>query len=171
MDKDAYVSADGKYRYWLSRIWDRNVRPLAYIMLNPSTADANKDDPTIRRCIGFAKRDGFGGILVLSLFAYRAAKPSELKNAYDRFGPENDYWIEKLLGGSRFDPSAPIVCAWGGHGYTYEDFDFKYNIPEHAKLMCFGVTKSLKPLHPLYLSNHRTLVPFNEYTQPEEECA
>ena len=74
----AVVSDDGLYRYILTRTWDRSLPALVFCMLNPSTADATVDDPTIRKCIGFAQRLGYGGIIVVNLFAYRATKPREL---------------------------------------------------------------------------------------------
>jgi hypothetical protein len=83
-------------------------------MLNPSTADASQDDPTIRRCIGFARQWGCGRLVVLNLFAFRATDPADLKRAADPVGPENRAWFDRtlvddLVGG-------PVVCGWGVHG-------------------------------------------------------
>ena len=75
MNKAAILSDDGRYRYLLERQWDERPR-MAWCMLNPSTADANIDDQTIKRCIGFAKREGFGGIIVVNLMAFRATSPA-----------------------------------------------------------------------------------------------
>lgn len=89
MIKSAIISECGKYRYSLSRIWDENKANVLFIMLNPSTADGDVDDPTIRRCIGFAKSWGYGGIYVGNLFAYRATDPKELLKVENPIGFEN----------------------------------------------------------------------------------
>src|SRR5581483_9586135 len=97
------------YRYSLARFFgDGGV--VNFIMLNPSTADAETDDPTIRRCLGFAKAWGYGTLVVTNLFAYRATDPAELAKAGDPVGPDNDtrLWSEAQL-------SDLVVCAWGNH--------------------------------------------------------
>jgi len=109
----AVVSDDGLYRYILTRTWDRSLPALVFCMLNPSTADATVDDPTIRKCIGFAQRLGYGGIIVVNLFAYRATKPRELyaqlAAGVDIVGPDADTWIKHAFGiGHR-----KIVAGWG----------------------------------------------------------
>src|SRR5690349_21188818 len=88
---------EGAYRYRLDRWWDRALPPLIYIMLNPSTADAERDDATIRVCMGRAKNEGCGGIVVVNLFAYRATKPEDMKRAADPVGPNNDWYILSAL--------------------------------------------------------------------------
>ncbi len=105
---EAFISHCGQYRYVLRRSWDVGLPALGFIMLNPSTADASEDDPTIRKCIGFAQRLGFGAIAVTNLYAYRATKPVALKaGGYPR-GPENDAWIERVA-----RETSATVCAWG----------------------------------------------------------
>lgn len=86
----AGISECGTYRYWLCREWSPGLDSLVWLMLNPSTADATQDDPTIRRCMGFARRWGYGGITVVNLYAYRATNPRDLLTAADPVGPEND---------------------------------------------------------------------------------
>ena len=101
------------YRYALERRWD-HMRPyLVMVMLNPSTADAVRDDPTIRRCVGFAKKARAGGLLVLNLFAYRATDPRELREAADPVGPENDEIIKRHLDGMSLYEGTKVVAAWG----------------------------------------------------------
>lgn len=78
MERDADITPDGVYRYVLTRYWDRGLRPLIFCMLNPSVADGDTDDPTVTRCIGFARSLGFGGIRVINLFEYIATNPLEL---------------------------------------------------------------------------------------------
>ena len=113
MIRCATISECGKYRYHLSRKW--GDRPsLCFVMLNPSTADADADDPTIRKCIGFATRLGFGSIDVVNLFAYRATDPANLKKAGYQVGPKNDAWIETttLL---TYANGGETVLAWGAN--------------------------------------------------------
>lgn len=108
--RGATLSEDRCYRYDLWRRWDDGPL-LAWIMLNPSTGDAEVDDATLRRCMGFARRDGYAGIVVRNLFAYRSTKPASLRLADDPVGPDNDTWLEQLAG-DRFGV-AQVVAAWG----------------------------------------------------------
>lgn len=89
MEKTAIISEDEKYRYQLSRCWDETKPRILFIMLNPSTADANIDDPTIRRVISFAKSWGYGGVYVGNLFAFRSTDPKGLKQIADPVGENN----------------------------------------------------------------------------------
>src|SRR5262245_19133112 len=95
--KEALISPCGLYRYWLTRTWDNSLRRVCWVMLNPSTADAEQDDPTIRRCVGFARSWGAGGIIVVNLFAFRASDPKALLRAADPVGPDNDGHILKSV--------------------------------------------------------------------------
>src|SRR5437870_4841901 len=105
----AVISPCGKFRYRLTRQWGEGAA-LPFVMLNPSTADAEQDDPTIRKCVGFAKRMGYDGIEVVNLYAYRATKPADLKKAGYPRGPENDRHIEAALVESHANS---VICAWG----------------------------------------------------------
>src|SRR5712664_2208515 len=87
--RSAGFSCCGLYRYWLRRHWDAELPPVCFVMLNPSTADAERDDPTIRRCCGFSRRWGYGGIVVVNLYAFRTSDPCCLRNAVHPVGPEN----------------------------------------------------------------------------------
>lgn len=80
MKKSAILSDDRKYRYSLSRVWDESKNKVMFIGLNPSTADETEDDPTIRRCINFAKSWGYVGLEMTNLFAFRATAPKDMKN-------------------------------------------------------------------------------------------
>ena len=93
---DAIFSVCRKYRYALWRSWDESKPYVMIIGLNPSTADETKDDPTITRCINFAKSWGYGGVCVTNLFAYRATVPSDMKASNEPIGTENDAWLYKL---------------------------------------------------------------------------
>jgi len=113
--KTAIISGCGKFRYHLTRYWDDSLHPLPFIMLNPSTADADSDDATIRKCVGFAQRLGFGGIEVFNLFAFRATDPRELRNNGYLVGPDNDRIITSRLGDMGLVERGYVICAWGAH--------------------------------------------------------
>jgi hypothetical protein len=115
MKRDATISDCGRFRYRLTREWDSALKPLVFIMLNPSTADAAEDDPTIRKCIGFATRLGFGGIEVFNLFAFRATKPADLRNAGYPIGPDNDSIITGRLEAMQAHERGYVICAWGAN--------------------------------------------------------
>ncbi len=153
MEKDALISSDGKYRYRLSRIWDGTIGNVVFIGLNPSTADANLDDPTIRRCIGFAKDWGFGGLTMLNLFAYRATNPKELKKVADPIGPKNLNWL-------RFYARQAIVCCWGSDPMA-KDWS-KEVLKLIPRPMALAFTKDGHPRHPLYLKKSLTPIGFKK---------
>lgn len=111
MKRSAVISGCGQFRYHLSRNWtDEDAAILLFVMLNPSTADAETDDPTIRKCIGFADRLRYGAIEVVNLFAYRATDPRALKAAGYPVGPENDGCIAAAA-----RRATDVVCAWGAN--------------------------------------------------------
>nr|WP_297388176.1 DUF1643 domain-containing protein [uncultured Roseateles sp.] len=110
----AIISPCQTFRYRLWRYWRPGGRPLIFVMLNPSTADGSEDDPTIRKCIGFAKRLGFEGIEVANLFAYRATDPGNLRWAQYPVGPDNDAAIA-AMGAVSVERGTPVVCAWGAN--------------------------------------------------------
>jgi hypothetical protein len=118
---------------------------LVFLMLNPSTADANHDDPTIRRCIGFAKDRGFGGIDVVNLFAWRATRPSELLAVDDPVGPMNDMHIRAASEGRT------IVAAWGAGGSHRDRVAHVWQLIPFEHVVCLGITKHGHPRHPLYV--------------------
>jgi hypothetical protein len=146
VNRNATLSDDGRYRYRLTRDWDASESRVAFCMLNPSTADAEEDDPTIRRCIGFAQSWGYGGLVVVNLFAYRATNPLALAAVEDPVGPENDAHLSWVAGSADL-----IVAAWGvGGGLRGRDRAVKARwatrIVHHL-----GLTKAGHPRHPLYL--------------------
>lgn len=170
MIKSANLSECGTFRYFLVRRWDNSLPTLNFIMLNPSTADADIDDPTIRRCMQFARDNGYGGIIVTNLFAFRATDPKTLmaacKEAYEYdlstvHGPENEQWLEKGVASSK-----TVCCAWGAHASTkYADPTFLHGLFERmdADVRCLGTSKDGYPKHPLYLRKDQPLVPFRVY--------
>lgn len=158
MIKEAYISDDGVYRYNLVRDWaDEDGEGMLFIMLNPSTADAVEDDPTIRRCINFAKREGCEYIEVVNLFAFRATDPKDMKAAADPVGPENDLVIRQALADVE-----KVVCAWGAHGSFMARDKVVLDIIHQAGHvpMALGVTQAGLPRHPLYLKNTAPLITF-----------
>ena len=150
---DAVISYCGRYRYALWRTWDSTLHQVTFILLNPSTADAIKNDPTIRRCIGFAKIWGYGSIAIGNLFAYRATSPSVMKEAVDAVGPDNPSWLMTLL------ENDLCVAGWGTHG-SWLDMD-KWACQKYpGRFQCLGVTLNGHPKHPLYLPMKAELIPF-----------
>lgn len=159
--KGAVLSDCGQYRYRLWRIWDERRANLPIIMLNPSTADADVDDPTIRRCMHFARREGYGGIVVGNLFALRSPNPRQLKSEFNPVGLENDDHIEHIFENAVFN-GTPVLAAWGSHG---ELFGRCYDMAdmaatEGAALVCLGTTKYGHPRHPLYVPNDQPFIPY-----------
>jgi hypothetical protein len=148
--KGAEISACGKYRYSLWRVWD-DINPwVHFIGLNPSTADAVLDDPTIRRCINYAKDWGYGALSMCNLFAYRATDPKDMKRADDPIGPKNNVYLQTIG-----DSPELVIAAWGAHGnYLGRDKEVMELMPD---LHILALTKHGMPRHPLYLK--RDLVP------------
>lgn len=116
---------------------------MLFVMLNPSTADEAEDDPTVRRCLGFAKREGFGELVVVNLYAFRATNPKELKQVFDPIGSENDEWIKNAT-----EFADVTVAAWGANAEPARSCKVKRLLtnPQHL-----GLTKAGFPKHPLYL--------------------
>jgi hypothetical protein len=117
---------------------------LVFICLNPSTADAVTDDPTLIRCMGYARDWGFGGVITANLFAWRATDPRELRLAADPIGPYNDRWLRRLT------RTAPRVVAAWGNGGEYLDRANTVRRRIHG-LYCLRLTSRDQPAHPLYL--------------------
>lgn len=156
MKKGAVISPCGTFRYSLTRSWDEGLPVCGFIMLNPSTADAELDDPTIRRCIGFAKREGCGTLIVANLFAFRATDPKELPKAQDPIGPQNDAYIDALL----LHASGPVIAGWGANGFARARAkDIATRTPP-GHLKCLGTSLDGSPRHPLYLPLEAPLIDY-----------
>ncbi len=143
----AIISACGAYRYRLERQWDGEKPKVAFLMLNPSTADAEADDPTIRRCIGFAKSWGFGALIVGNLFALRSTDPAALYSHADPVGPDNDKHL-----GAIARSAETIICAWGTHGAFRDRGRTVAEMLDGHNLAALTVTKDGHPGHPLYIA-------------------
>ena len=149
--RDAIISPCGLYRYTLVRLWDKDKPYLPFVMLNPSTADATKDDPTIRRCISFAQREGAGGIVVVNLYAFRSTDPKVLRTVPEPVGPLNKTAIFDAAT-TAAEAGMPVICAWGAHGITPAASDALRKAREFgAVLACLGKTAGGHPRHPLFV--------------------
>lgn len=148
--RGAVLSGDGQYRYRLWRIWDDLAPIMVWVLLNPSTADADVDDPTLRKCIGFARAHKHGGVILVNLFAYRATNPKELPKVSDPVGPEND---QHLLWAVNAPILATVVAAWGADRFARTQATrVRVMLRAQRPLQCFGQSpKSRTPNHPLYL--------------------
>jgi hypothetical protein len=164
MNRDAVISQCGTYRYLLRREW--GLGPIAtFIMLNPSTADAETEDPTIRRCIGFAKAWGCRGLQVVNLFAKRATSPKKMMLADDPVGPKNKGFFESAYENARRDDDpGPLICAWGTHGgFMEQDLEVMGWLDGFPawKPQCLGLTKKMYPKHPLYVPQNAVRVRYH----------
>lgn len=161
--RTATFSDDRRYRYRLTRVWQNHHAPelLVFVMLNPSTADADQDDPTIRRCMGFAQRDGFDGISVVNLYAFRATDPKALLREIDAGrdaigqGGVNDEAIRAAAAAA-----ADVVCAWGTRARHGRDRRVLDLLEPLCRPLCLGTTQAGHPRHPLYVRADQALVDF-----------
>ena len=149
----AGFSRCGRYRYWLRRSWDSSLPLCAFVGLNPSTANATTDDPTLRRCIDFAKRWGCGSLLMVNLFSLRATDPRELFGADDPIGPRTNLWLRRAKRESQL-----IIAAWGNGGALHHRHKTAGALLGDTQ--CLGVTATGMPRHPLYCPKTAPRVPF-----------
>lgn len=150
LKSNAILSPCRRYRYALSRVWSSNKPYALFVGLNPSTADELVDDPTIRRCICFAKSWGYGGIVMANLFAFRATDPEVMMRAENPVGDLNDDWLVALA-----EDAGVVIAAWGNAGtFANRSAEVKCLLPNlcYLKLNATG-----EPAHPLYLKS--TLIP------------
>jgi hypothetical protein len=145
---------EGDYRYLLWRRWDILGKTLMIIGLNPSTADGFKDDPTLGKCQAAAKRWNYGQLIMTNLFAFRAAKPDQMMAQSNPVGSTNDKWLMECS-----HESDAILAAWGNEG-TWQSRDEAVMKLLDADMMCFRLTNSKQPYHPLWLRKEDQLTPF-----------
>lgn len=153
--KEAYLQ--GKYRYWLTRVWDEELPRIMWVMLNPSIADSSQDDRTVKRCMGFAKGLGYGSIEIVNLFAYIATNPEEIKYIIKHnkgievngevsvIGLENDKYIT-----SAAERSDLIILGWGNNASGYRRPKDVIQLLSDKELKCLEINKSGEPKHPLF---------------------
>jgi len=152
----AIISPVGVYRYTLLRRWrQRPDRTFVVVGLNPSTADATTDDPTIRRCVSFAKREGCGALVMLNLYGLRSTDPAALWSHPDPIGPDNDKHIRALIA-----PRDLVVAAWGANARDPDRVAAVLGMI--GPCFCLGTTKDGHPRHPLYVSGTRRLMPYGD---------
>lgn len=158
MSGTATFSPDRRHRYTLTRRWASDGLTFVVVGLNPSTADETQDDPTIRRCIGFAKREGCGAFVMLNVFALRSTDPQALYTwqGVHPVGLHNDRHIREVA--SRDD--VIVVAAWGSHGANFRARIEQVRALLPTSTLCFGLTLGGQPKHPLYLPSTAALVPF-----------
>ena len=139
----AGFSRCGRNRYWLRRCWNSDLPQCTFIGLNPSTADAHTNDPTLRRCINFADQWGYGSLLLVNLFALRSTDPRALRLSDDPQGPRANEWLRRA---SR--ESTLVIAAWGNGGHLLDRANRA--LPWVENPHCLGLTASGMPKHPLY---------------------
>ena len=154
MEKKAIISKDKIYRYKLSRTWDSTKPTILFIGLNPSIADENIDDPTITRCINFAKDWGYGTLLMANLFAFRSTYPKDIYLIDDPIGKDNDHYLLECV-----TQSDLIVACWGNND-TYMNRE-KVITELVPNLYCLQKNKNGTPHHPLRPPRNIHPVPFN----------
>jgi hypothetical protein len=153
MLRGAVFSRCRRYRYALHRMWEPNLGVVMFVGLNPSTADETMDDPTIRRCVAFARSWGFGSLCMTNLFAYRATQPADMLAQDDPVGPATDEYLLSIA-----SVAGVVVAAWGVHGVHRGRGDqVRAMLP---RLHYLRLTKDGHPGHPLYLPASLAPVPW-----------
>jgi len=156
----AVLDQSRAYRYLLEWRWAA-AAPMVFIMLNPSVADAMRNDPTIRRCAGFARRERCGGLVVANLFALRSPRPAALAHHPDPVGPDNDRILCAAVG-----RGAPVVAAWGSLGTLHGRDRAVTALLATQRLYCLGLTSLGHPRHPLYTPAAAPLTPYESPQDP-----
>lgn len=155
MKKDAVISDCGRYRYRLSRVWNDDLPKCLFIMLNPSTADAEEDDPTIRRCIAFAKSWGYGSLYVGNMYGLRSTDPMELIKQDNVVGKDNLTHLLELN-----DLCDITVLAFGSTPAPCVNINYHQLLGNFKKLHYLKINRDGKPAHPLYLKRNLTPLPY-----------
>ena len=157
VEMGAVFPPDQRYRHMLWRIWNKQLPLLNFILLNPSTADAEKDDPTVYRCGQRARHLGFGGLLVTNLFAFRSTDPGRLYEVEDPVGPDNDYAIHAEARRSKM-----VICGWGKHGKFMGRDTFVCDQLRLEKIFprALHTNSDGTPEHPLYQPYSRMPMPY-----------
>ncbi len=155
----AAVSHCGGYRWWLERVWDPQRPRLLFLGLNPSSADAGRDDPTLRRLLAFARGWGYGGLEVLNLFSRRGSSPALLRRAADPVGSCTDRWIRRRLRVHLAAAPATVWLGWGNGGawrgrdraVLAQLEEALARAPAGGRSVVLGLTGAGHPRHPLYV--------------------
>ena len=154
MQKDAvFGGVDSEYRYALERTWDERKPKLMFLMLNPSTADANIIDRTVGRCLGYAQTWGYGGLLIGNVFALRSTDPKVLRRHRDPVGPDNDFHLKAMA-----ERSELIVAGWGTNVRINPEREDVVKEMFAGRLFCLALNSDGTPGHPLYLKAGASLL-------------
>ncbi|MBN9562787.1 MAG: DUF1643 domain-containing protein [Alphaproteobacteria bacterium] len=161
LSASAVISTCGSYRYLLRRTWDQTLPSYVLGMLNPSTADAEVDDPTITRSVRRAASLGHGSLVVWNIYAFRATDPAKLRQAHDPVGPDNARWIRTALMECSSGGGTAVV-GWGGNAVDTKTVAAACAVAVElgVNLLCLGITKDGHPRHPLYVSYEAVLQPW-----------
>ncbi len=158
LDMGAEISACGQYRYWLSRRLSMGERTVLFVGLNPSTADAAQDDPTIRRCAGFARAWGFDWLFMGNLNAFRSTDPKRLpSDPLAAVGPANQEALTWMMQRAEL-----VVAAWGANRLNAYARQLATRVLSAPQTRCLGLTADGSPKHPLYLPKNAQLIQFEE---------
>ena len=159
LERTAIFDATGHYRYRLDRRWAQKGPTVAFVMLNPSRADATCDDPTLRACIQFAQRWHYASLSVVNLFGYRTPHPSELKKAKDPIGADNDHYVLEAVAAA----DKEVMARGNEGGLLGRDRAILTQRSAHQrKLHCLQLNLSGHPRHPLYIPRSTVLQPFSK---------
>ncbi len=155
IEKTALVSSCQRYRHRLGRHWNRSLGTVLFVGLNPSTADARVDDPTIRRCVSFAKSWGHGGLVMCNLFDWRATDPKQLPPSNIAVSDKNDAVLRTCVAEAKI-----VIAAWGKVPWATKRIRevFQTVFSEEKRWHCLGLTKDgIYPRHPLYMKKNTGL--------------
>lgn len=158
MTGTAVLSEDGLYRYRLERSWGDGSAAATWVMLNPSTADAEVDDPTLTHCVTFTRQAGWDRLVVVNLFGLRSTDPAELARAADPVGPDNLDHVQTAL-----QEAGLIVAAWGAHPMALRSpirLKLLDMAPAGVDVVCLGLAGGRHPHHPVRLGYSTPFVPF-----------
>ena len=176
---NAVFSDCGRYRYWLERIWNLDAPILPWVLLNGSSADSARNDPTVRRVIGFTRRWQFGGLWLVNAYAAMATNPRDLLAMDDNAGPRNRHFVQRTIRDAwrharklRETQELPVIVGWGNHGARggqdrrVLDWIGRTGVP--VRLQCLGVTKPGCPRHPLYCAADTERVDYRDPASPRQ---
>ncbi len=157
MYKDARLSVSGMHRYWLLRKWDETLPTVVFCMLNPSTADDKKDDPTVSKCITLSTNNGYGTVVIVNLYAIRSSNPAAIQAAGDAVGQDNDIVITSMC------DHRDVVCAWGSRASDPARIRHVRDIIKTcaSKTLMIGRNQDNSPSHPLYAQSSAQFIPFD----------
>eukprot|EP01084_Bolivina_argentea_P270830 460612_1 len=163
IERGAIFSQDSQYRYALHRIWDDSKKKVMFIGFNPSTADGQIDDATVKKLIKYCKLWDYGGLYICNLFAFVAKNPLDIDECEHPIGSSNDYYLQKYS-----VKSDKIIVMWGRQGAFYNNRIQNVLKIFTMRIYCFKLTKNKQPYQPLYLPLNTQLELFKqEESQPQ----